>query len=107
MDFDFDAQVEQILDDVESINIDEKAENVIVINRFDPSLVTEVSIGLDADDVEVVPSDDLTLDVEWESGTGENVQPLISIENGVLKISRKNPDVFKTFFSVFKRKAER
>ena len=61
-----------------------------------------IDIELDADDVcvEIIEGD--MIETEW---TAKNVdgEPEIGMDGHKLKIRRKNPDVFKTFFSVFSK----
>ena len=61
-----------------------------------------VDIELDADDVRIEESDSGMVEVIW---TAQNVEgePESWMEGHKLKIRRKNPDVFKTFFSVFSK----
>lgn len=60
----------------------------------------KVDIQLDADDVRIEPAQDNEIVVRWEGRGGD---PDVRMENHVLIIRRKNPDVFKTFFSFFKK----
>lgn len=60
----------------------------------------KVDIQLDADDVRIEPAQDNEIVVSWEGRGGD---PDVRMENHVLIIRRKNPDMFKTFFSFFKK----
>lgn len=62
----------------------------------------KVEIHLDADDVSVEPGANDEIAVRWEID-GSSVEPEITMVDHKLTIGRKNPDVFKTFFSVFKK----
>ena len=61
-----------------------------------------VDIELDADDVKVEASENGMVEVVW-SARGVEGEPEIWMDGYKLKIRRKNPDVFKTFFSVFSK----
>ena len=41
--------------------------------------------------------------VEWEAGREGVEQPTVTMEEHALNVRRANPDVFKTFFSVFQK----
>ena len=61
-----------------------------------------VDIQLDADDVRIEQAMVDRIETLW---TARNVEgePEITMDGHTLKIRRKNPDVFKTFFSVFSK----
>lgn len=61
-----------------------------------------IDIQLDADDVRIEAAEGDMIETVW---TARNVdgQPEIWMEGHKLVIRRKNPDVFKTFFSVFSK----
>ena len=100
--------VDQILDDVNEeidnagIHLEDAPVNVTVTNRFDPAVIRGVTVNLDADDVTVTLSDTEMIEVEW-TAEGDAVQPTASVYDGMLTISRKNSDIFQTFFSVFRK----
>lgn len=60
----------------------------------------KVDIQLDADDVRIEPAQGNEIIVSWEGRGGD---PDVRMENHKLIIRHKNPDVFKTFFSFFKK----
>ena len=65
-----------------------------------------VNVKLDADDVVITPVDGFEIVVDWDMKAGENetnVDPECTMINHELTVRRRNPDVFKTFFSVFKK----
>ncbi len=70
--------------------------------RFPVAGLRKIDIALDADDVTIEPADGEEIVVRW---TARNVEgePAISMNDHTLTIRRKNPDVFKTFFSVFSK----
>ena len=70
--------------------------------RFPVAGLRRIDIKLDADDVEIEPTSGDEIIVCW---TAQNVdgEPAVSLNNHTLCIRRKNPDVFKTFFSVFNK----
>ncbi|MBQ9008425.1 MAG: DUF4097 family beta strand repeat protein [Clostridia bacterium] len=108
-----DAEIAQILEDVnantkpeeetEGIHLEDAPEDVVVINRFDAELVNRIDVNLEADDIEIVPADYWVIETEWDGGKDKATQPSFTLEDGVLKIGRKNPDLFKTFFSLFQK----
>ncbi|MBP3524504.1 MAG: DUF4097 family beta strand repeat protein [Clostridia bacterium] len=62
----------------------------------------KIDIQLDADDVEIVPADGTQVETLWEAKSADG-EPVITMSGHTLTIRRKNPDVFKTFFSVFQK----
>ena len=62
----------------------------------------KIDIQLDADDVEIVPADGTQVETLWEAQSADG-EPVITMSGHTLTIRRKNPDVFKTFFSVFQK----
>ena len=61
-----------------------------------------IDIQLDADDVEIVPTDGTDVETLWEAQSADS-EPIVTMSGHTLTIRRKNPDVFKTFFSVFQK----
>lgn len=61
-----------------------------------------IDIQLDADDVEIVPVDGTQVETLWEAQNTDG-EPVVTMSGHTLSIRRKNPDVFKTFFSVFQK----
>lgn len=76
---------------------------MVIVNRFPAAGLREINIKLDADDVTVKDSDEPDVVVKWEAENEDSTQPNMAYENHKLTIDRNNPDVFKTFFSVFKK----
>ena len=76
---------------------------MVIVQRFPAAGLREISIKLDADDVTVKNSDEPDVVVKWEAEDEDAIQPNMVCENHKLTIDRNNPDVFKTFFSVFKK----
>lgn len=76
---------------------------MVIVQRFPAAGLREISIKLDADDVTVKDSDEPDVVVKWEAENEDAIQPNMVCENHKLTIDRNNPDVFKTFFSVFKK----
>ncbi|MBP3656504.1 MAG: DUF4097 family beta strand repeat protein [Clostridia bacterium] len=63
-----------------------------------------VSIKLDADDIVIEPTDGYNIVVTWDiKADAAGGEPECMMIDHALTIRRKNPDVFKTFFSVFKK----
>ena len=77
--------------------------DMVIVQRFPAAGLREISIKLDADDVTVKNSDEPDVVVKWEAEDENAIQPNMVCENHKLTIDRNNPDVFKTFFSVFKK----
>ena len=77
--------------------------DMVIVQRFPAAGLREISIKLDADDVTVKDSDEPDVVVKWEAENEDAIQPSMVYENHKLTIERNNPDVFKTFFSVFKK----
>lgn len=77
-------------------------ENMCLTRRFPVAGLRSIDIQLDADDVLIEPADDLEIEVRWEAEKALSV-PDVRMESHALIIRRSNPDVFKTFFSVFKK----
>lgn len=61
-----------------------------------------VEIQLDADDVHIAPAEGSEIETVWEAQNVDG-EPVVTMAGHTLSICRKNPDVFKTFFSVFKK----
>ena len=70
--------------------------------RFPAAGLRKIDVQLDADDVEIVAGGDTHVETIWEASNVDS-EPVITCEGHTLSIRRKNPDVFKTFFSAFKK----
>ena len=66
----------------------------------------KIDVQLDADDVEIVAIAGAQVEALWEARNVEG-EPVVTYSDHTLTIRRKNPDVFKTFFSVFKKEGGR
>ena len=66
----------------------------------------DVDVKLDADDVEILPADGSEIETLWEAKNVDGA-PVVTMEGHKLVIRRRNPDVFKTFFSVFTKEGGR
>ena len=80
----------------------EPVENMRLTQHFPVAGLRGVDVKLDADDVTVEPGDGLELEVCWEAEKALSV-PDVRMDGHTLVVRRANPDVFKTFFSVFKK----
>lgn len=80
----------------------EPVENMRLTQHFPVAGLRGVDVKLDADDVTVEPGDGLELEVCWEAEKALTV-PDVRMDGHTLVVRRANPDVFKTFFSVFKK----
>ena len=90
--------IDDLVDEAEKLAEDS------LTKQFATEGIQAVEIDLDADDIDLMLSGGKEIEVIWENDNPENdAFPDIRTENGVLRISRKNPDVFKTFFSVFSK----
>ena len=79
------------------------APGMVVISRYPAAGLREVNVSLDSDDVTVKAADGTDVLVEWEAGREDVEQPTVTMEEHTLNVRRANPDVFKTFFSVFQK----
>ena len=61
-----------------------------------------VDIQLDADDVSIVASEGGEIETVWEAQNVDG-EPAVTMDGHTLTIRRRNPDVFKTFFSVIQK----
>ena len=68
--------------------------------RFPAAGLRGVDIQLDADDVRIVEGEGDVIETVWQAQNVDG-EPVVTMEGHTLTIRRKNPDVFKTFFSVF------
>ena len=59
-----------------------------------------IDVQLDADDVQILLSPSDQIETLWEARNVDG-EPVVTMEGHKLVVRRKNPDVFKTFFSVF------
>lgn len=80
----------------------EPVENMRLTQHFPVAGLRGVDVKLDADDVTIEPGDGLELEVCWEAEKALTV-PEVRMDGHTLVVRRTNPDVFKTFFSVFKK----
>lgn len=83
------------------------ASGTVMIRRFPAAGLHGIDIGLDADDVEILPADTGEVEVRWETEADGCPEPSVTMEGHKLTVRRRNPDVFKTFFSVFKKEGGR
>ena len=66
----------------------------------------KIDVQLDADDVEIALAEGAQVETVWEAQNVDG-EPVVTYSDHTLTIRRKNPDVFKTFFSVFKKEGGR
>jgi len=81
-------------------------EPVSGMQSFPAAGLRKIDIQLDADDVEIVAAEGAQVETLWEAKDTDG-EPAITYADHTLTIRRKNPDVFKTFFSVFKKEGGR
>ena len=79
------------------------APGMVVISRYPAAGLREVNVSLDSDDVTIKAADGTDVLVEWEAGREGVERPTVTMEEHALNVRRANPDVFKTFFSVFQK----
>ena len=70
--------------------------------KFPAAGLHKIDIRLDADDVCIEASAGNEIETLWEARSVDG-EPAIALDGHTLTIRRKNPDVFKTFFSVFQK----
>ena len=70
--------------------------------RFPAVGLRRIDAKLDADDISIEPADGDEIIVRWAAQNVDG-EPEVTMHNHTLSIRRKNPDVFKTFFSVFSK----
>lgn len=66
----------------------------------------KIDIRLDADDVTIEPAQGSEVETLWEAQNVDG-EPVFEMDGHTLTIRRKNPDAFKTFFSVFQKEGGR
>ena len=66
----------------------------------------KIDIHLDADDVTIEPAQGSEIETLWEAQNVDG-EPAFEMDGHTLSLRRKNPDAFKTFFSVFKKEGGR
>ena len=77
-------------------------EPVSGMHSFPAAGLRKIDIQLDADDVEIVAAAGTQVETLWEAKNVDG-EPAVTYADHTLTIRRKNPDVFKTFFSVFQK----
>ncbi len=87
-----------------AFRISRTVEDTVVTYRFPAAGLRTVDITVDADDVQIEKgkSND-TAEVIWEAGNAEGEAPECEMRDHCLSVRRRNPDIFKTFFSVFNK----
>lgn len=81
-------------------------ESVSGRQAFSAAGLHAIDIQLDADDVYIQPADDGMVETVWSAQNVDGA-PVVTMDGHTLTIRRRNPDVFKTFFSVFKKEGGR
>ncbi|MBQ2833165.1 MAG: DUF4097 family beta strand repeat protein, partial [Clostridia bacterium] len=72
------------------------------MKTFPAAGLRTVDIKLDADDVEILAAQGSEIETVWEAKNVDG-EPVFELSDHKLIIRRKNPDVFKTFFSVIQK----
>lgn len=92
--------------DAEAYEVRNAQEPVSGMHSIPAAGLRRIDVQLDADDVEIVAAEGIQVETLWEAQNADS-EPVIDYANHTLTIRRKNPDVFKTFFSVFKKEGGR
>lgn len=92
--------------DAEAYEVRDAQEPVSGMHSIPAAGLRKIDVQLDADDVEIVSSEGMQVETLWEAQNADS-EPVIDYANHTLTIRRRNPDVFKTFFSVFKKEGGR
>lgn len=84
--------------------IHEHSENSnVLVYRFPALGLRQVDVHLDSDDVVIEPAADGDITVTWSLNGNDSAKPVARVEDHTLILRRKNPDMFKTLFSVFNK----
>ncbi len=84
---------------------EEKEEPESSLQRsFGKDSIRKISVEVDADDVEIIEGCYENVSVDWEYDAKGGAEPALVADGSTLTIKKKNPDVFKTFFSAFQKK---
>ena len=111
---DFAQAMDELVQDAQAV-IDEQAEEYVVRDAGEPTSGTtcfpaaglrKIDVQLDADDVLIEAGEGTQVETIWEAKNADS-EPVITCEGHTLTIRRKNPDAFKTFFSVFQKNGGR
>ena len=94
--------IREAAQDAEEYVVRDADEPVVGRRVFPAAALHKVDIQVDADDVEILPADGSEVETIWEAHSVDG-EPVITMSGHTLTIRRKNPDVFKTFFSVFQK----
>ena len=86
----------------EAFRMTGKADTVLT-QRFAAAGLQKLDVALDADDVCIEACAGDSAEVIWEAGSEGGEAPACTVSDHCLLIRRENPDLFKTFFSVFKK----
>lgn len=92
--------------DAEDYEVRDAQESVSGVHSIPAAGLRKIDVQLDADDVQIVAIDGTQLETLWEARNADS-EPVIDYANHTLTIRRRNPDVFKTFFSVFQKEGGR
>ena len=90
-----------------SFRMQEAEENTVLTQRFPAAGLHRVKIEVDADDVEITRIAGDALELTWEAPAAGGDSPACTLRDHVLSVNRRNPDIFKTFFSVFSKEGGR
>ena len=100
-----DEAAEEIVHEAEYI-VRGANEPVSGMKTFPAAGLRAIDIKLDADDVEIVAAAGNEIETVWEAKNVDG-EPVFEMSDHKLIVRRKNPDVFKTFFSVIQKNGGR
>ena len=75
----------------------------VLTQRFSAVGLQRIEIRLDDDDVEIVSAAGDAVEIVWQAGAEGGDAPACAIDGHCLNIRRENPDLFRSFFSVFQK----
>ena len=77
--------------------------DTILTQRFSAIGLQRIEIRLDDDDVEIASASGNEVEVIWCAGAEGGEAPVCTFDGHCLTIRRENPDLFRSFFSVFQK----
>lgn len=69
-----------------------------MIRRFPAAGLHGIDIGLDADDVEILPADTGEVEVRWETEADGSPEPSVTMEGHKLTVRRQEPGCIQDVF---------
>ena len=81
----------------------EGAGNTVLTRRYSAVGLQRIEVRLDDDDIEIESAPGGDVEVIWQSGKEAGAAPVCAVQGHCLTVRRENPDLFKSFFSVFNK----